>query len=182
MEMGRHADIDRALADAVELRLLASKVTDPSVRTRLAHLARRRAADIGPSVPKTRAAKAFGVTVAALDRWVVRGALKTRRSHSSREEIDTESVVELAVEIRSLAESGRRRGLLAEALARREAAQARGTAMGTGGFFPDQAAERREELETLTPGERVAQAIEVSRAVTKIAAAGVRSRAGGGAS
>jgi hypothetical protein len=178
--MGRHIDIDRALADVVELRLVASKVSEPDARTQLARLTRRRITDIGPSIPKTRAAKALGVTVPALDRWIARGALKTRRSTSSREEIDTLTVVDLAVEVASLAESGRKRGLLAEALARRERALA-GRGMGTRAFFPDQQAERREELATVSAGERVAQAISLSRAATKIAVAGARARAARGA-
>jgi hypothetical protein len=178
--MGRHIDIDRALADAVELRLVASKVSEPDARTQLARLTRRRITDIGPSIPKTRAAKALGVTVPALDRWIARGALKTRRSTSSREELDTLTVVDLAVEVASLAESGRKRGLLAEAIARRERALA-GRGMGTRGFFADQQAERREELATVSAGERVAQAISLSRAATKIAVAGARARAARGA-
>jgi hypothetical protein len=178
--MGRHNDIDRALADAVELRLVALKVSEPDARTQLARLTRRRIIEIGPSVPKTRAAKALGVTVPALDRWIARGALKTRRSTSSREEIDTLSVVELAVEVASLAASGRKRGLLAEALTRRERALA-GRGMGTRGFFADQQAERRGELATTTDGERVAQAISLSKTATKIAVAGARARAAGGA-
>jgi hypothetical protein len=178
--VGRHIDIERALADAVELRLVASKVSEPDARTQLARLTRRRITDIGPSIPKTRAAKALGVTVPALDRWIARGALKTRRSTSSREEIDTLTVVDLAVEVASLAKSGRKRGLLAEALARRERTLA-GRGMGTRSFFADQQAERREELATVSAGERVAQAISLSRAATKIAVAGARARAARGA-
>lgn len=168
--MGRHLDIDRALTDVVELRLVASKVSDPDARVQLARVTRRRIADIGPTVPKTRAATALGVTVPALDRWIARGVLKTRRSTSSREEIDTLTVVDLAVDVARLAESGRKRGLLTEALARRERRFAGGR-MGTRGYFPDQQAERRGELATGTPGERVAQAIALSRTATKIAVA-----------
>ena len=176
--MGRHLDVGRALADAVDLRLVASTVSEPGARTRLARLTRRRLVDIGPSVPKTRAAKALGVTVPALDRWIARGALQTRRATSSREEIDTLTVVDLAVEVALLAESGRTRGLLAEALARRERALAGGR-MGTRGFFADQEADRREELATAGAGERVAQAISLSKTATKIAVAGARARATG---
>jgi hypothetical protein len=179
--MGRNADIDRGLADAVELRLLASRIADPEARARVARLARSRVTDIGPSVPKTRAAKALGVSVTALDRWVERGALRLRPSRSSRQEIDTLAVIDLAVDMETLRESGQERGLLAAALARRQAALAGGTAMGSRGFFPDQLEERRQELRTLTPGERVAQAIKLSRTATKIAAAGARVRAESGA-
>ena len=44
--------------------------------------------------------------------------------------------------------------------------------MGQPGWFPDHTAERREEYRRTTPGQRVAEAIEMSRLATKIAAAG----------
>lgn len=177
--MGRHLDIERALADVIDLRRVASTVSEPDARRRLTLLTRRRLADIGPSVPKTRAAKALGVTVPALDRWIARGALKTRRPTSGRTEVDTLDVVDLAVEIASLRESGRKRGLLAEAIARHEHALG-GRGMGTRGYFDDHRAERRAELATSTAGERVAQAIRLSRTATMIAVAGARARAARG--
>lgn len=54
--------------------------------------------------------------------------------------------------------------------------------MGTRGFFADQQAERREERATVDAGARVAQAIRLSRAATRIAAAGARASAAGDAS
>jgi hypothetical protein len=50
--------------------------------------------------------------------------------------------------------------------------------MGEPGWFPDHTAERREEYRRTTPGERVAEAIEISRTATKIAAAAHRRRDG----
>lgn len=179
MGVGRHLEIERALADVVELRRVTSAVSEPEARTRLTRLTRRRLADIGPSVPKTRAAKALGVTVPALDRWIARGALRTRRATSSRTEVDTLDVVDLAVEVAFLTESGRKRGLLAEAIARREHALG-GRAMGTRGYFGDHRAERRAEMTTLSAGERVAQAIHLSRTATRIAVAGARAARGAG--
>lgn len=171
--MPRRAEVERALEDVVELRVLAAAVAEPDTRFALARLARRRLADLGPSVPKTRAANALGVTVAALDRWVSRGAVKTHRVSRGREEIDTLTVVDLAVEMERLRRTGRKRGLLAEALARRERALGSGR-MGTRGFFPDQHAERRHELASTSAVERVAQAIRLSRTATRIAVAGAR--------
>ena len=46
--------------------------------------------------------------------------------------------------------------------------------MGEPGWFPDHTAERRSELARATPGERVAEAIELSRTATKLAAAAHR--------
>jgi hypothetical protein len=106
-----------------------------------------------------------------------------RRPSSSRQEVDTNAVIDLAVEIRALRATGRTRAPLATALARLNPADegAPAAAMGTRGFFPDQAEERRRELALLTPGERVAQAITLSRSATRIAAAAARARAAKGA-
>jgi hypothetical protein len=172
--------IERALRDAVELRVLAHASPDTSLRFQLEQIARRRSEDIGPSVPKTRAAQVLAVSVTALDKWIERGAIPVvRRSSSSREEIETQSVLDLAVEIRALRETGRKRALLATALARLDSANenVRSGVMGTRDFFPDQGEERRHEFRLLTPGERVAQAIRLSNTATRIAAATTRSRA-----
>jgi hypothetical protein len=48
--------------------------------------------------------------------------------------------------------------------------------MGKRGWFPDHTAERRAELARTTPGERVAEAIELSRIATRVAAAAHRQR------
>jgi DNA-binding transcriptional MerR regulator len=169
--MGRAADVERALADVVELRTLAQASSDPSLRARLDQIADRRSEEIGPSVPKTRAAQALGVSLNALDKWIRRGAIPVeRRASSSRQDVQTRAVVDLAVEIRGLRETGRTSALLATALARMAAP------MGARGFFPDQARERRRELRLLTPAERVAQAIKLSRSATRIAASGSRAR------
>lgn len=44
--------------------------------------------------------------------------------------------------------------------------------MGTPGYYPDHAAERRAELATSTPAQRLADAIRISRVATRLAAAG----------
>lgn len=41
--------------------------------------------------------------------------------------------------------------------------------MGEPGYYPDHAAERRVEFTRTTPGERVAEAIELSRVATQVA-------------
>jgi hypothetical protein len=43
--------------------------------------------------------------------------------------------------------------------------------MGQPGWFPDHTAERREDFRRSTPGERVAEAIAISRTATKLAVA-----------
>lgn len=174
--MGCCADVDRALADAIELRLLAGNTPGPDERMAAAREARQWLIDIGPSVSKLHAAKALGLTVTALDRWVLCGAVKTHQRPGGQTEIDTLTVVDLAVEIERLRRSGRKRGLLAEALARRERALS-SRRIGTRGFFPDQHAERRGDLASTTAGERVAEAIRLSRIATAIAVTGARASA-----
>jgi hypothetical protein len=49
--------------------------------------------------------------------------------------------------------------------------------MGEPGYFPDHTAERRAEYRHTTPGQRVAEAIEVSRTATKLAVRAARRRA-----
>ena len=49
--------------------------------------------------------------------------------------------------------------------------------MGEHGYFPDHTAERRAEYRRTTPGQRVAEAIEVSRTATKLAVLATRRRA-----
>jgi hypothetical protein len=176
--MGRATTIGRALRDAVDLRT-AQAFVDEDLRARLDVVARRRIDDIGASVPKTRAAEILGVSVTALDKWIGRGAVPlVPSSRSNRDEVETHAVVDLAVEMIALREAGQRRGLLATALERR-AAQRRKTrppAMGTRDYLPDQGAEHRRDFTLLTPGERVGQAMRLSRTATKIAAAGARAR------
>jgi hypothetical protein len=48
--------------------------------------------------------------------------------------------------------------------------------MGEPGYFPDHTGERRAEYRRTTPGQRVAEAIEVSRMATKLAVAAARRR------
>ena len=48
--------------------------------------------------------------------------------------------------------------------------------MGEKAWFPDHTAERRAEFARTTPGERVAEAIELSRTATRLAVAARRGR------
>ena len=48
--------------------------------------------------------------------------------------------------------------------------------MGEPGYLPDHTAERRAEYRRTTPGQRVAEAIEVSRTATKLAVLAARRR------
>jgi hypothetical protein len=65
---------------------------------------------------------------------------------------------------------------LEEELARLDRTAGAAPKMGQPGWFPDHDAERRDEYRRTTPGERVAEAISISRTATKIAAAVQRAR------
>ena len=175
--MGRGASIERALRDAVELRALARADGNESSTARLTEIARRRADDIGPSVPKSRVAAILGVSLTTLDKWIDRGALTVvRRGASSRDELKTTDVLELADHVRELRESGLGRAVLATAIRLRDAAAEQAKPrMGSREYFPDRDLDRRRELEW-TPGERVHQAIKLSRTATRIGASAFADR------
>jgi hypothetical protein len=59
----------------------------------------------------------------------------------------------------------------------RDAEGERPPKMGDPGYFPDHTTERRAEYRRTTPGQRVAEAIEVSRTATKLAVLAARRRA-----
>lgn len=117
--MGRAESVERAVDRAVELRLVATAVTDERQARRLKRVLRSLRREIGVSVPKTRAAAILCVSVTALEKWIARGRLPTvRRPGSSREEIDADALLDLAEEVKRLRENGVTRGVLATAFER----------------------------------------------------------------
>ncbi|HVM18152.1 MAG TPA: hypothetical protein VM290_11280 [Gaiellaceae bacterium] len=166
--MGRARAIDEALRDVLELRAARSTGDPGAARRRIAAVERRRVRAIGPSVPKTRAAALLGVSVTAIDRWIARGALPAvARPGTSRAEVATGPLLELAEEVESLRAAGVERATIAAAV-RQLAARHRPPRMGERGYFPDHRAERRHEFATTTAAERVAEAIELSRTLTQL--------------
>lgn len=117
--MGRGESAERAVKRAVELTLVAGAVTDEREQRRLKRVLRDLRREIGVSVPKRRAAGILGVSVTALDKWIALGRLPTvRRPGSSRAEIDTDALLDLAEEVKRLRENGVTRGVLAAAFER----------------------------------------------------------------
>lgn len=169
--MTRAERVREALRDVVDIRVALR--SEPPDRDRLAAVVRRRRTEIGTSVPKRSAAALLGVSVTTLDRWIARGALPVvRRRGSTRAELEPSTLIRLAVEVDRQRSTGRQRGLLAAAF---ERIGARPT-MGMPGYFPDHRQDRRDDFLHLTPAERVAQAIELSRVGSILAAAGAASR------
>jgi hypothetical protein len=71
----------------------------------------------------------------------------------------------------------RYRRVMATREGKRDREHERPPKMGEPGWLPDHTAERREEYRRTTPGQRVAEAIEVSRTATKLAVLAARRRA-----
>ena len=171
--MGRSSRVGRTVAHVVALRCAGPAVTDPRERQRLKRVERDLRREIGVGVPKTPAAFVLGVSVTALDKWIARGRLPVvRRPGSSRQEIDTDALLDLAEEVTRLREAGRTRGLLAAALERLE-----GVGKPRPRFRPNQSArELRENYLRTTPRDRLREVAELSRILTSLAARGTAAR------
>jgi hypothetical protein len=90
-------------------------------------LARELRLELDDSIPKLPAARALGVSVKSLDRWIATGDIPSlRRPGSSRSQIETDSVLDLLDEVTRLREEGVVSGVIAHGLARlREAGRLR---------------------------------------------------------
>jgi hypothetical protein len=152
MEHG--ARVERAVEHVVALRLACSAVASPRELERLRRVERELREEIGAGVPKRRAAAVLGVSVTALDKWIGRGRLPVvRRPGTSREQIETNALLDLAEQVTRLRETGQTRGLLAASLAR-----------------PSEKARPRPKL----PSERLREVAELSEVLTSLAARGAR--------
>lgn len=121
---------------------------------------------LGIGVPKRQAAAALGVTVQALDRWVAAGKIPVlRRAGSSREVVDTEALLALAVEADRLREQGERR-VLAKAIASLEERERLPSRLRPN----PSAQELRSEFLHSTPAGRLRQAVELSQVGAALAA------------
>src|SRR3954447_6054095 len=95
--MGRAAAAGTRAEQILALRAVARTVLQPEARAPLDFVERSLREELGPSIPKKRAADLLGVSVTALDRWVARGAIPVVRvAGSSRQELDTDEVLWLA--------------------------------------------------------------------------------------
>ena len=174
--MARRDSVRRALEVAAEIRRAARHVGDERVARRLRRAERLVRRDIGPTVPKSVAATALGVSVAALDRWIASGRLPVVRRPRGREEVEAAALLDLLEEVGRLREEeGVVRRVLAAAFAR----------LGQGGLprpglRPNTPArELRRSYLASTPVERLRETAELSYAATSLAGYGARRRARG---
>lgn len=166
------------LSNTVELRRAMRETRERSVRRKLRSVEFSLRQLLGPSVPKTRAAQALGVSVTALDRWIDRGVLPVvARKGSSRLEVETGPLLELLDQVTLLRAQGLRRSVVAAAVARlrwRDDPEGRRVLSEHVAALPRpnvSARELREYYKRTTPEERVAEVSRLSAAATAIAAA-----------
>lgn len=172
--MGRAERTERAIEAATSIRLAATAVDDPRVARRLRRAERLVLQEVGPSVPKRRAAALLGISVTALQRWVRSGRLPVVRRPGGREEIDAGALLDVVEEVRRIREAWDvPRAPVARAFRR----------LATRGLprrklRPNQSArELRAAYLRTTPVERLREAAELSLAVTTLGRYGARRRA-----
>ena len=150
----------------VALRRVRSAVESPTERCRLVRVIRQLRRQLGAGVPKRQAAQALGVTVQAIDRWVVAGKIPVvHRPGSSRELIDTETLLVLVGEVERLRDQSEPRALAKAISALAEAGQLPRR------LRPNQSVhELRYEFIHSTPAGRLRQAVELSHLGAALAA------------
>jgi len=106
------------LDSVVRLRLALSDTRDPALRRELREIEVPLRRELGPSIPKSAAARLLGISVTALDRWIDRGVLPTvaATATSKRLAVEAAPLLELAVEVRRLRRAGHVRGVIAAAV------------------------------------------------------------------
>lgn len=149
------------------------------MRERLRNVERSLGEVLGPSVPKKPAARALGVSVTALDKWIDRGVLPVvARKDSSRLEVETAPLLDLLDHVTVLRARGVKRGVLASAVRRlgwRDDPDGRQLLSEAVSALPRpniSARELRDQFDQSTPEERVGEAARLSSALTWLALAG----------
>jgi hypothetical protein len=158
---------------ATAVRLATRYVGDERAARQLRRAERLLRREIGPSVPKRRAAAVLGISVTALERWIAADKLPVVRRPGGREEVDADALLHLVEEVRRLREDeGVSRGVVAEAL-RRLAERGLPRPRLRPNTPPS---ELRRSYLSSTPAERLVEAAELSLAATTLAGYGARHR------
>jgi hypothetical protein len=157
----------------VALRLARRGTTDERAARRIRRAERLVRREIGPSVPKRRAAALLGVSVPGVQRWIDAGRLPVLRRPGGRQEVEARALLDVLEEVRHLREDeGVSRGVLAEAFRRLEE---RGLPRPNLRPNPSPRELRASYLNT-TPIERLEQVAELSEVATTLSAIGAEAR------
>ncbi len=142
---------------------------DSRAGLRLWRVARALRLELGDSIPKVQAARALGISVKALDRWVARGEIPAfRRPNVARTRVETDAILDLLEEVTVLREEGAVSNVIATAIRRlRESGRLRPKLMPNAS-----PAELRREYQQTIPVGRLRAAAELSYALTWLASAG----------
>jgi hypothetical protein len=115
-EMPSVAESERLARNVVRLRR-AERV--PEVSRDVSPVRRDLEARLGPTLSRSRAARIFGVSQTALDRWVAVGRIPVVLTPAGRTEVPRQFVIEIREAIDELERRGRRRHLLSAVLEER---------------------------------------------------------------
>jgi hypothetical protein len=158
---------------ATAVRLAARYAEDERAVRQLRRAERLLRQEIGPSVPKRRAAALLGISVTALERWIGADKLPVVQRPGGREEVDADSLLDLVEEVRRLRnDEGVSRGVVAEAL-RRLAERGLPRPRLRPNTPPHEL--RRSYLSSI-PVERLSETADLSLAATTLAGYGARRR------
>lgn len=168
MRDDRTPALDDRLRQIVELRRLAATL-DPPAQDRIWRLARQLRLELDDSIPKLPAARALGISVKGLDKWVAKGEIPTlRRPGAGRSQVDTDAVLDVLEVVTDLRQAGATSGVVATAIARlRDHGRLRRK------LRPNRSAdELRRTYQATTSVERLRTAAELSYVQTRLAALG----------
>ena len=107
---------DDIIEDLVDL-YAAERASRGTSRAHIQRIAERRRRSIETGISKASAARALGVSVPTLDKWIVRGRVRTIRNvRTSREQIDAQHLIPLVDQVRALRRLGQTDAVLAHAI------------------------------------------------------------------
>jgi predicted phage tail protein len=107
---------DDIIEDLVDL-YAAEQASRGTPRAHIHRVAERRRRSVERGIPKASAARALGVSVPTLDKWIARGRVHTIRNRTTnRQQVDAQQLIPLVAEVRALRALGQKEAVLARAI------------------------------------------------------------------
>ena len=114
--MLRVVTTDEIIEDLVDL-YAAERASRGTPRAHIHRVAERRRRSIERGVPKASAARALGVSVPTVDKWIARGRVHTiHNERTGRAQVDVQQLIPLVAEVRALRALGKKDAVLAHAI------------------------------------------------------------------